>query len=286
MGKVEDALRDFIQYHSKRAAGELLGDTPAELRRTQREIRALRRVVEKLAADVKALVEARQREMPVPPAPEEQTAEVRFTRRTLPSLRRRLGLTQQELSRLLQVSPVTVTAWESGRSRPRKANLAQIVTLRKMDRAQIDRALQRESVPAPVRPQQLRRIRRKFSLTQANLAALLGVSAASVTSWEAGKTTPGRESRRLIAGLRELSPRQVRERLGGRGPARPRALGRRAPRLSPRRVQAIRREAGLSQREMAKRLGVSVNSVSNWETGRSTPRGRNAQKILSLSLQK
>lgn len=282
MGKVEDALRDLIQYHSKRAAGELLGDTPAELRRAQREIRALRRVVEKLAADVKALVEARQREMPVPPAPEAQTAEVRFTKRTLPSLRRRFGLTQQELSRLLQVSPVTVTAWESGRSRPRKANLAQIVTLREMDRAQIDRALQRESVPAPVRPQQLKRLRKKFSLTQANLAALLGVSTASVTSWEAGKTAPGRESRRLIAGLRELSPSQVQEWLGERASVRSRAPSGLAARLSPRRMRAIRRKAGLSQKEMARRLRVSPNSVSNWETGRSTPRGRNAQKILSL----
>ncbi|MHC5033960.1 MAG: helix-turn-helix domain-containing protein [Planctomycetota bacterium] len=282
MGKVEDALRDFIQYHSKRAAGELLGDTPAELRRTQREIRALRRTVDKLAAELAALVEARQREMPVPPAPEEQTAEMRFTRRTLPSLRRRLGLTQQELSRLLQVSPVTVTAWESGRSRPRKANLAQIVTLRKMDRSQIDQALQRESVPAPVGPQQLKRLRRKFSLTQANLAALLGVSTASVASWEAGRTAPGKESRRLIAGLRDFSPRQIQERLGGPAAARARAPGRRESRLSPARVRAIRRKAGLSQREMAKRLRVSVNSVSNWETGRSTPRGRNVQKILSL----
>ncbi len=282
MGKVEDALRDLILYHSKRAATEALGDMPAQVRRARRGMRALQKAVEELSAQVRKLLEARRREMAVPPAPEAETGKVRFTKRTLKSLRQRFDLTQQELAKLLEVSPVTITSWETGKSRPRKANLAPIVTLRNMAPPQVDEALGRAPAPRLLTPQQLKRLRKKLSLTQAGLAKLVGVSTASVTSWEAGKTAAGRDSRRVIAELKKALRGQVDERLGRRpaAPARTPRAGGGAP--SPAQIKAIRTKAGLSQRQLARKLKVSVNSVSNWETGRSVPRSRTVQKLLSL----
>lgn len=282
MAKVEDALRELVHYHSKRVATEALGDLPAQVRAARRDIRAVQRAVERLAGDVAVLLAARQREMPVPPASEEDLANVRFTKRTPRGLRERFDLTQEELAKLLQVSSVTITAWESGKSRPRRANFAQIVTLRNMDQAQVDAALGRAPAPAVVKAGQWKRLRKRLSLTQAELARLMGVSVASVTSWEAGKAAPGRESRRALADLARLSRKEADQRLGrassALGPG-PRAAG---PRISTAEIKAIRQRAGLSQRSLAKLLKVSVNSVSNWETGRSSPRRATVEKILAL----
>jgi len=281
MAKVEDALRDLIRYHGKRAAAAVLGDLPAQLRQARREIRALQKEVEELAGQVKALIAARQRAMAVPPASRDETQKVRFSRRTLRSIRRRFDLTQQELAELLEVSPVTVTAWETGKSRPRKANLAQVVTLREMDQAQVDKALGRESVPQVVRPDQLKKLRDRLDLTQAELAGLIGVSVASVTSWETGKTTPSRRMRRKIGEVRGMAGAEVDERLGRGGPGRPRGAPE-GPPLRPDEIRHIRLHAGLSQRRMAQKLGVSVNTISNWEAGRTVPRGGNARKLTEL----
>ncbi|MHC4788263.1 MAG: helix-turn-helix domain-containing protein [Planctomycetota bacterium] len=282
MGKVEDALRDLIQYHGKRVAGQLLGDVPSELREARREIRALAKAVETLTKQVQTLSEARLRQMAVPPAPKEQARKMRFTKRTLKSLRRRFGLTQQELAGLLEVSPVTVTAWETGKSRPRERNLAKIATLRAMDQGEVDEALGREPAPSSVTPAQLKRLRSKFSLTQAELAELVGVSTASVTSWEGGKTPPSRENRGAIDQISQLSPQQLDARLGREGaPARGAASGT-GEGPSPDEIRAIREGAGMSQREVAEKLGVSANTVSNWETGRTVPRRASAAALMAM----
>jgi len=282
MAKVEDALRHLVQLQSRRIAVDVLGNMPAQVRAARRDVRALQKAVERLTDDVAKLLAVRRQEMAVPPAAEEDLEKARFTKRTPRSLRERCDLTQEELAKLLQVSPVTITSWETGKSRPRKANLAQIVTLCNMDQAQVDGALNREQAPAAIKPAQLRRLRRKSSLTQSDLAKLLGVSTASVTSWEAGKAAPGRENRRLVAELKKLSRREVEERLGGRGVTRGGAARKARRVLSPPEIRAIRKEAGLSQTQLANLLKVSHNSVSNWETGRSSPRRATVEKLLSL----
>jgi DNA-binding transcriptional regulator YiaG len=283
MTRIEDALRNLIQYHSKRVATNAFGDLPAHVRAARKDIRALQRTVRALAGDVAALLAARERERPVPPAPDAELANVRFTKRTPKSLRERFDLTQEELAKLLQVSPITITSWESGKSRPRKANLAQIVTLRTLEQAQVDAGLGRVAAPAAVKPAQMKRLRRKLSLTQSELARLVGVSVASVTSWEAGKAAPGRESRHALADLRKLSRKDVDQRLGRTSPAPGGGAAGAAGRLSPAEIRSIRGRAGLSQRGLARVLKVSVNSVSNWETGRTLPRRATVEKLLGLA---
>ncbi len=40
-----------------------------------------------------------------------------------------------------------------------------------------------------------------------------------------------------------------------------------------RRIRALRRHLGLTQEEMARRLGIRQQTVSEWETGQYEPRG-------------
>ena len=48
-----------------------------------------------------------------------------------------------------------------------------------------------------------------------------------------------------------------------------------------RRIRALRRHLGLTQREMADRLGTRQQTISEWEIGLYTPRGASAT-LLSM----
>ncbi len=47
------------------------------------------------------------------------------------------------------------------------------------------------------------------------------------------------------------------------------------------RIQALRRHLGLTQREMSDRLGTRQQTISEWETGMYRPRGASAT-LLSM----
>jgi len=47
------------------------------------------------------------------------------------------------------------------------------------------------------------------------------------------------------------------------------------------RIQALRRHLGLTQRELADRLGTRQQTISEWETGMYQPRGTSAT-LLSM----
>ncbi len=53
-------------------------------------------------------------------------------------------------------------------------------------------------------------------------------------------------------------------------------------RISPASIKRHRERLGLSQREMGLLLGVSTGSVVGWESGRSSPRGKNGQAFARL----
>lgn len=46
------------------------------------------------------------------------------------------------------------------------------------------------------------------------------------------------------------------------------------PEIHPEAIRAARQRAGLSQRELAARLGTNETSISRWEQGRARPRLR------------
>ena len=51
------------------------------------------------------------------------------------------------------------------------------------------------------------------------------------------------------------------------------------------RVQALRQHLGLTQRELADRLGTRQQTISEWETGMYKPRGASATLLLIIAEQ-
>lgn len=52
--------------------------------------------------------------------------------------------------------------------------------------------------------------------------------------------------------------------------------------MSPNEIQELRKRLGLTQRELAERLGVCKQSVCNWETGRKVPYRIFMQKLEEM----
>jgi len=55
---------------------------------------------------------------------------VRFSVRSVKAQRKRLGLSAEKYAKLVGVAALTIYSWESGKTRPRKAQLAALVAVR------------------------------------------------------------------------------------------------------------------------------------------------------------
>ena len=53
-------------------------------------------------------------------------------------------------------------------------------------------------------------------------------------------------------------------------------------RINPKSIKSHRRRLGLSQAQMAKLLEVSTTSVTFWEAGKTSPRGKNKKAVVEL----
>ena len=57
------------------------------------------------------------------------------------------------------------------------------------------------------------------------------------------------------------------------------------PQWDSQRIQALRHHLGLTQRELADRLGTRQQTISEWETGMYKPRGASAT-LLSITAER
>ena len=55
------------------------------------------------------------------------------------------------------------------------------------------------------------------------------------------------------------------------------------PKWDKERIQALRRHMGLTQHEMAERLGTRQQTISEWETGMYQPRGTSATLLSFIA---
>jgi transcriptional regulator with XRE-family HTH domain len=97
-------------------------------------------------------------------------------------------------------------------------------------------------------------------LLQKQISEQIGVSGMTITNWERNATHPPVQY--LPAIYRFL----------GYDPS--------APALSlPERLVAARRRLGLTQREMARRMGIDPSTLQDWESGLHMPQKRNLSAI-------
>ncbi len=95
----------------------------------RRDIAALKRQVTKLESKVSLLEKQILKQAPDASAGDTTTG-VRFTAKGLQAQLKRLGLTATDFSKLVGVTPQSIYNWGRGTSRPRKEQIAAIVSLR------------------------------------------------------------------------------------------------------------------------------------------------------------
>lgn len=136
----------------------------------------------------------------------------------LKMLRKKEGLTQQEVAKLVHVGRGVYTNWELGNRNPNYENLSMLACVFAVsidyllgDNLEIskERYLKiKESdlmKTSNVFPQRLKELRLKKGLTQTELGEKVGVKQSTFTNWENGKREPNFETIIKIADLLEVS---------------------------------------------------------------------------------
>ena len=107
----------------------------------------------------------------------------------------------------------------------------------------------------------LRKRRLDLALTQKEVAQRLGADETSVWNWEKNRSSPAlRFVPRIIEFLGYIPDDTKPENLGQR-------------------IVAFRRVRGLTQKELARRLGMDPSTIASWERGDHRPTKRLAQRL-------
>jgi len=107
----------------------------------------------------------------------------------------------------------------------------------------------------------LRKRRLDLALTQRDVAKRLGANEAPVWNWEKNRSSP---ALRFVPRIIEFLGYEPDD-------TKPETLGQR--------ISAFRRLRGLTQKDLARRLGVDPSTVANWERGEHRPTGHLLQRL-------
>lgn len=111
----------------------------------------------------------------------------------------------------------------------------------------------------------LKKIRSDKNITQQQLAELIGLSRYTIQDWEAAKRTPSLDMLPKIAkALDTTTDRLV-------GEPENMATKENTVTFSPADLKAMRKEIGISTRELARQVGAQQSVIEDYEAGRQTP---------------
>ena len=161
MAKLEAVIRESIARGARRQIRVAVMPIRREIVRLRRRVTQLHGALTTLhrsAAGWKRMMEAAP---PVPPVSEDEAKSARLSPRLIQSLRKRLGLSQTALARLVGVSAPAVAHWEAGNSTPTGQNRAAVVGLRKVGKRGVKELLARRAKEAAARVSPARKRRQK-----------------------------------------------------------------------------------------------------------------------------
>jgi transcriptional regulator with XRE-family HTH domain len=190
--------------------------------------------------------------------------------RSLAEARKRLGLTARAVAEALHVSRATVSRWEAGTHRPAGSYLQPLCAVLCISASELDALLVRHPpsrADASALPG-LRDLRGRQGLRAGACARALDVAPSTWSNWERGKTPVPWH---LMAELARL--------LATDEPTLQRWAARSVPATAPTVWGSLRRAAGMTQREAAAVLHVSVSRLSRIENGHRPPSPRLADRM-------
>jgi transcriptional regulator with XRE-family HTH domain len=170
-----------------------------------------------------------------------------------------VGLTMTQVARKLGVDPSTVSRWENGVRTPPpevRARLADVLRVTPEQLAGMLAASPSRRSDGAVLPG-LGRLRGDRGLTQRAFRNALCIGPTTANAWEHGKVRVPADRLATVAAVLGLD----RDTLVALATPPP------PPRREERPLVALRRAAGVSQRELAHYVGASVRTVAHWEAG-------------------
>lgn len=154
MGKIETTIKSEIVRLAKRELRSVAIPLRKDVWGLKNAVSQLRKTVLNLERFISHQRKEWEKRPPLKAAPEEVEAS-RFSPRLIQSLRRRLGLSQRSLARLVGVTPLAVYQWENGVFKPKKEKKEILVALRKLGRRDARKLLEEiksseeKKVPSP-----------------------------------------------------------------------------------------------------------------------------------------
>ena len=141
MPNLLNLLSDKIRRLARREIRAQTRKTRRMTAQHRRDLASLKRQVASLARAVAFLEKQERRRVASPPAPQEVKG-VRFSARSVKAQRARLGLSAKDFGRLVGVAGLTIYSWESGKSRPRKKQLAGLAAVRHLGKREARKRLE------------------------------------------------------------------------------------------------------------------------------------------------
>jgi hypothetical protein len=114
----------------------------------RRDIAELKRRAYALKAEVARLERSAGRGV-APQVGEGESAKIRFTARGVVSQRKSLRISAADFGKLIGVTGHTIYKWEHGSSRPRRAQLSALATVRRMSKTEVRARLEKMREKAP-----------------------------------------------------------------------------------------------------------------------------------------
>ncbi len=140
MKNLTDALRTEITRLAKKEAKAQVASLRSASVAYRREIADLKRTVKRLERRLRYVEGQERKRAEKPPSP--TLAEgVRFSAQGLKSRRHKLGLSAADYGLLAGLSAQTIYSYESGKSKPRPAQLAKLVAVRDLGKREAERRL-------------------------------------------------------------------------------------------------------------------------------------------------
>lgn len=142
MPNVARVLKEEIQRLARKEVMALFGPMHKQVQALKQVARDHKLLIRKLEDDLAQMQSAAQIQKKLEAGDIEAARKARITPASIKSHRLRLKLSQQELGKLLEVSPNSVVLWEAGKSVPRPAYRAKLAGLRKLGRKDVERLLE------------------------------------------------------------------------------------------------------------------------------------------------
>lgn len=138
MAKLETVIKEAIARGARRQVRVVITPLRREVVRLRKKMTVLQATVTTLRRNAVGWKRFMEAAPAIPTVSEEDAKAARLSPRLIESLRRRLGLSQTALARLVGVSSTAVAHWVAGDSMPTGQNRITLVALRRVGKREVE----------------------------------------------------------------------------------------------------------------------------------------------------